>query len=100
MTTINPATVEQLIWLGDGATRDGWTKITAQPGHTSYRHHHYTLVLRDAVGDLWGVDYATALTVEQAHELPWRQLPTGAQMPLTRLYPHTVTTVEYRKEAP
>jgi hypothetical protein len=96
MTTIDAATAESLAEDADGYTVNGWTRMTVKDGDTGRWRQHHTLVLRNEADEFWGLDYASGLTEYQDHEYPWRDVPDDEPLKLTRLYPHTVTTVEYR----
>lgn len=78
----------------DTTTAREWTVLGSTPSRQSRWHERYWMVLRDADDALWGLEYGVGLTEDQEDDHPW----DGATGPLSlvRLYPHAVTTVEYR----
>lgn len=99
--TIRPEETAELYELADGETRYGWTRVGTDDKHYSRQsrwHNRYWLVLRDDTGDTWGLEYGIGLTEDQENDLPWEG--RSKPVPLHRLYPHTVTRVEYREDAP
>jgi hypothetical protein len=104
--TIRAAAAEELYADGegeDGDTIDGWTLVGAAQGHKERQsrwHQRYWLVVRDHEDAHWGVSYGLGLTEYQEHDFPWSSYSATAtpdtMLPLTRLYPHTVTSVRYR----
>lgn len=100
MTTIDAATAESLAEDDDGYTENGWTRMTVLDGDARRWQQNHTLVLRNNDGEFWGLAYATGLTEYQDHTYPWRDVPDDKQLPLTRLYPHTITKVVYRTKPP
>lgn len=102
MSTITAATAEYLydpddISDGDGApSRDGWTRVDGGAHHrTSRWHERYWLVLCDDAGELWGVDYGIGLTECQEHDLPWKEVTDGTEIPMVRLSVREVTSFVY-----
>lgn len=103
MTTIEPGHAEELYdalggrhgELADGdATAGRWALLGSQLESRFRWHDSYWLVVQDPDGIPWGL-YYTIGTGGEADRLPW--LDTAEPLPLTRLYPHTVTRVKYRK---
>lgn len=85
-----------------GDTAGPWTLVIntedAPHSRTSRWHEKYWLVVSDAEGQTYGVEYGIGLTENQEDNLPWEDCPRDAVLPLIRLYAHTVTTVTYRHE--
>jgi hypothetical protein len=75
-----------------------WSLIGRQHIRTARWEEVYWLVVSDEDGDIYGVEYREGLTEEQETTCPWEG--SNEPLPLTRLYPHTVTTVEYRTKVP
>jgi hypothetical protein len=96
MTTIDAATAEILAFTNDDETENGWTRITRQVGYKSRWSQGYTLILRDADGATWGLDYEAGATEEQENDYPWLGLSDDEQILLTRMYPHP--SVVYKTE--
>jgi hypothetical protein len=80
--------------LDDNNVAHGWVLLGSVPSRQSRWHEKYWMLLRDADDALWGLEYGVGLTEDQEDDLPWRD--HAGPLPLVRLYPHTVTTVEYR----
>lgn len=74
-----------------------WTYVAEQDEGSSRWRSHHTLVVRHEDGSYWGLHYAMGLTEYQDHELPWEGVDDDKQLLVTRLYPHEVRTVEYRR---
>lgn len=96
MTTISAAHAEELHEV-EGQVGP-WTYVTDQKNGSGRWREHHTMVVADEQGQHWGVEYAVGLTEMQDHEYPWRGVADGHQIPLRRLYPHTVTTIKYKTE--
>jgi len=106
MATIRAAAAEELYCDGEGAdgdTIDGWTLVGDAQEHDERQsrwHQRYWLVVRDHEGATWGLSYGLGLTEYQENDFPWDSYSASAtpdtELPLTRLYPHTITRVEYR----
>jgi hypothetical protein len=79
----------------DTNTAHEWILRGSTPARTSRWHKIYWLVLENEAGEFWGLLYGTGLTESHEDDLPWEE--TEQLLPLTRLYPHTVTRTEYRK---
>ncbi len=69
-----------------------------QSGNTGRWHERYWMVLRDADGVLWGVEYGVGLTENQEDDHPWDR--GGGPIPLVRLDRRERIVVEYVKAAP
>lgn len=97
--TIDPQHAEE---LSDGGTTAGpWTLIADIRRSSGRWREQRRMILRRDDGTHWGLDYACGLTEYQDHDLPWLAAGSGyalvdTRIPLVRLYPHTVTRVEYR----
>jgi len=78
----------------DTNTAHNWVVLGSTPSRQSRWHERYWMVLRDADDALWGLEYGVGLVEDVEDDLPWDD--ARQPMALTRLYPHTVTTVEYR----
>ena len=102
MTMISAGEAADLYADGEGAHGDrvgAWTLVgqaQGNPHRQSRWHQRYWLIVKDERGDTYGLDFGFGLTENQDDDLPWDDVPDGTELPLTRLYPHTVTTVEYR----
>jgi hypothetical protein len=92
---------------GEGCGRPGetagpWTLVIdvedAPHNRTSRWHERYWLVVRDAQGDTYGIEYGVGLTENQEDDLPWDHVSDDRELKLTRLFPHPVTTTVYRRE--
>lgn len=85
-----------------GDTAGPWTLVIdtedAPHSRTSRWHEKYWLVVRDEQGETYGLEYGIGLTENQEDSLPWEGVPDDRDLPLTRLYAHTVTTTVYRHE--
>lgn len=81
----------------DTTTMHEWVLLGSTPSRQSRWHEKYWMVLRDADDALWGLEYGVGLTEDQEDDLPWDR--ATKPLPLTRLYPHAVTTVEYRTKS-
>lgn len=95
--TIDPSDAQDLMWNEDGTTFDDWTRLTDILKETRRWYESRILVLRHADGSVWGLNYSKGMTEQQESEYPWDDL--AGPVPLTRLYPHEVTTIEYRTTA-
>lgn len=82
--------------MDDTTTAHNWVVLGSVPSRTSRWHERYWMVLRDADDAIWGIEYGVGLTEAQEDDLPWKEI--RSPLPLRRLYPHTVTTTEYRTE--
>ncbi len=100
MTTayIDPELAEDLHESDDGDTAAGWTRITDRGDGNRRWLEGRTLIVADREGLVWGLPYQVGLTEHQEHEFPWRG--AAGPLPLTRLYPHTVTHTVYRTTPP
>lgn len=108
MTTIDPAQAADLYALfddhdvitadvqDDTNTAHNWVVLGSAPSRTSRWHERYWMVLRDADDQTWGVEYGVDLTENQEDDLPWDY--ASKPLELTRLYPHRVTTTEWREK--
>lgn len=85
---------DMLTHADDGEQYFGWTRLAKQNTDTTRWHAWYRLVLRDPAGDVWGLAFGEGLTENQEDELPWERGEEPVK--LVRLYPHTVTRVEWR----
>lgn len=81
----------------DTNTLHEWIVLGSVPSRTSRWHERYWMVLENVDGETYGLEYGVGLTEDQEDDLPW--YGATRPLPLTRLYPHTVTTVEYRTVA-
>jgi hypothetical protein len=85
-----------------GDTSGPWTLVIntedAPHSRTSRWHEKYWLVVHNAEGDAYGLEYGIGLTENQEDYFPWEGVSDDLELPLTRLYAHTVTTVVYRRE--
>lgn len=104
--TITAAQAAELHGEGEGRPGDTagpWTLVSdvedAPHSRTSRWHEKYWLVVRNADGDTYGLEYGVGLTENQEDDLPWDRAADDKQMPLRRLYAHTVTTTEYSTKA-
>lgn len=91
---IHPDHAAEMYDCSNGATAGPWTRVGRQHIRTSRWMEIYYLVVADEEGRYWGIRFDEGLTEEQENELPWDKAETP--LPLTRLYPHKVTTTEYR----
>lgn len=107
MATITAAQAEELYCDGegvDGDTVDDWTLVGQAQEHTAGSgrwHQRYWLIVRNDQGEIYGLGYGLGLTESQEHDFPWEGWagkPGTRELGLTRLYPHTITRVEYRRE--
>lgn len=80
--------------IDDNYVAHGWVVLGSAPTRQSRWHERYWMVPRDADDALWGLEYGVGLVEDVEDDLPWDGHP--GPLPLARLYPHTVTTVEYR----
>lgn len=94
--TISAETAEMLAFESDSTVFNGWTKVASVEGDESRWSRNYTLVLKDPDGLFWGIDYSVGATEEQENDMPWQGVDHDHQIEPTRLYPQTVTRVEYR----
>lgn len=92
---------DELAWAHDTLvsaetppTAGPWTLVGSSHKRESRWHNRYWLIVRDQDGADWGVEYGIGLTEIQENDLPWDN--ARGPLPLTRLYPHTVTNVQYR----
>lgn len=105
MTTIDPRHAadlyaefddhDELLTETEQVTMHGWTVIGSAADGQSRWHDDYWMLLRDADGATWGVAYGLGLTENQEDSLPWER--GDRPLPLVRLYPREVTTVEWRR---
>lgn len=97
LKTITADDADVLFNSVNGTEHNGWTRVDEQHRRTSRWENHYWLVLRDSDDLLWGLPYTEGLTEVQETVWPWDE-PGDPDRPLelTRLYPHPVTTIEYR----
>ena len=79
-----------------GETVDGFTYVTTIEGDQRRWVQGVTIVVSDADGAFWGLEYDRGLTENQDSCYPWRDYASRTDVELTRLYPHTITRVEYR----
>lgn len=98
MTTISAAHAEELHEVEEGKVGP-WTYVTDQKTGSGRWREHHTMVIADEQGQHWGVEYAVGLTEMQDHEYPRQVEDDDHQIPLTRLYPHTVTAIEYKTKS-
>lgn len=105
MATITAAQAEELYSDGEGQhgdTVDDWTLVGESHDHPTRQsrwHQRYWLIVRDADGATWGLGFGIGLTEYQENDFPWEGWagkPGTRELELTRLYPHTITRVEYR----
>jgi hypothetical protein len=97
--TIEPNDAEDLMWDWSAGGTGGWTKVGTQ--HISeHRWHdrHWLVLRRRDDGTYWGLMYEQGKTEMQETQWPWDK--AAGPLKLTRLYPHKVTRVEYREDAP
>lgn len=95
--TIDPDAAAELFELEDDDSRGygGFFRVASQHVRTARWEEIYYLVLSEAeTGDVYGLEYRQGLTESQETEYPWEE--SEAPLSLVRLYPHEVTTVEYR----
>lgn len=104
--TITAAQAADLYCDGEGDPGDTagpWTLAVdvedAPHSRTSRWHEKYWLVVRNNAGDTYGLEYGVGLTEDQEDGLPWDRGAGEWELPLTRLYAHTVTTTTYRTKA-
>lgn len=100
--TITAAQAVELYADGEGESGDtsgNWTLAVdvedAPHSRTSRWHEKYWLVVRNADGATYGIEYGVGLTENQEDDLPWARGSDDRELSLTRLYPHTVTKVVY-----
>jgi hypothetical protein len=108
MTAIRAAAAEELYADGegqDGDTIDGWTLVGGAQDHKGRQsrwHQRYWLIVRDHEDACWGLGYGIGLTEMQENDFPWDPgygaADPNKMLPLTRLYPHSVTTTVYKTE--
>lgn len=84
--------------MDDTCVAHEWVLIGSTHIRTARWEERYWLVLRDADDVTWGIQYGIGLTECQDDYLPWKERTDPLQ--LTQLYPHEVTTVEYRTATP
>ena len=104
MTTISAEHAKDLFHLYDDHAplpedeqdhAHGWTVLGSSPsGRDGRWHERYWMLLRNEAGETYGVEYGVGLTEDQEDDYPWSW--GTSDIPLLRLYPHTVTTVKYR----
>lgn len=104
MTTISAAHAAALFALywdngllpvKDQREAHGWIVLGSTPsGRDGRWHERFWMLLRNDAGEVYGVEYGVGLTEDQEDDHPWER--GQADLPLTRLHAHTVTTVEYR----
>ncbi len=103
---ITAGEAEELYADGEGEHGDvvgDWTLVGGSLDHKhreSRWHQRYWLIVRDAAGELYGLDFGMGLTESQENDFPWpsyvdRSIPADRELKLTRLYRHEVTRVEY-----
>lgn len=99
MTTIDPQHADELVYEADnGDTVGPWTRVAMEEGENRRWMQSRAIILTDADGAFWSLDYDHGLTEEQPDELPWRD-PRGP-VELTRVYPHVVTSTTYSTAPP
>lgn len=108
MTSIRAAAAEELYADGegeDGDTVDGWTLVGQAQDHPHRKsrwHQRYWLIVRDHEDAFWGLDFGLGSTEMQENDFPWdsyySKATSDTELPLTRLYPHTITRTEYRSK--
>jgi hypothetical protein len=92
--TIDPDTAADFHEVQEGGFGGEWKFVTVQPIRTSRWHEINWLVVQHEDGDFYGLEFRDGLTEDQENEHPWDD--ADGPLPLTRLYPREVTTVEYR----
>ncbi len=71
-----------------------WAYVgTQHVRNTRWEEVHWLVVREAHTGDLYGPEYRIGLTEDQSNDLPWDD--GDDPLPLTRLYAHEVTRVEY-----
>lgn len=103
--TITADQADEILDLSYGAPgekADDLTYVTTMEGDQRRWMQGITIVMSDPDGAFWGLDYDRGLTENQDSHYPWQGSWGGERkdVELTRLYPHTITTVEYRTTAP
>lgn len=102
MTTIKAADAAELYADGEGEhgdTAGGWTLVGQVQDHKERQsrwHQRYWLIVQDADWTTYGLSFGLGLTEMQENDLPWEDVPDDRELPLIRLYPHTVTKTVYR----
>lgn len=96
--TIDPDDAEALQCADDGSLAGEWAKAADQHKSSHRLCDRFWLVLRHSDGTYWGLAYYIGKAEMQEHDLPWEK--TDSPLELTRLYPHEVTSVEYRTTEP
>jgi hypothetical protein len=84
--------------LDDTSVAHDWLVLGSTLSRISRWHERYWMLLRNADDEVWGLEYGVGLTEDQEDDLPWEH--ARGELPLTRLYPYAVTTVEYRTKPP
>lgn len=96
MTAVTAAQADEILEASEcdpGEQAGDFTYVTTIEGKPRRWMQGITIVVSDQDGAYWGLSYDSGLTEEQPNEYPWRN---SGSCELTRLYPHTVTTVKYR----
>lgn len=94
--TISAGVASDLFYKANGNEIDGWVRVADQYISVRRWESHHWLVLAEVAGkETWGLEYSKGLTEMQDNTFPWEGADDSAQLPLTRLYPRTVTTVVY-----
>lgn len=84
-----------------GEKVDDFTYVATVEGDRRRWMQGITIVVSDPDGAFWGLEYDRGLTENQDSEYPWRGWGGDRKdVELNRLYPHTITTVEYRTKPP
>lgn len=102
MPTITRDEAGDLYADGEGRTDDtagSWSLVVdvedAPHNRTSRWHERYWLVVRNADGELFGIEYGRGLTETQEDDLPWER--DGNPLNLVPLVAEEVTTTRYRR---
>jgi len=83
-----------------GETVENFTYVDTIEGDQRRWMQGVMIVMSDPDGAFWGLEYDRGLTENQESYYPWRGYSARTDAELVPLYPHTVTTVRYRRTPP
>ncbi|MET0417269.1 MAG: hypothetical protein ABW022_14755 [Actinoplanes sp.] len=95
MTTITAYAAEMLAFANPGTFEGDWMKVAVQENGNTRWARNYTMILKSPDGEFWGVSYSVGATEEQENDMPWQGKSDDEPIELTRMYPRTITRVEY-----
>lgn len=100
--TIAPEIAEELYDISDNKlTENGeWMRVTKVDGDNGrWRQYMELVIQRTSDGTHWAFGYEIGLTENCEHSFPWRRewgQTEASPVEIERVYPHEVTTVEWR----